>query len=129
MQRPNEQCAAICGLYCGACPAYPNECHGCLSDFVREGCRECKNGFRDCVKAHNINRCYECEQFPCDKLREFSKYPVINGVCNHENVIPDSCRIKEVGIPQWIDEQIIKFTCPQCGERLTWYNIESHSCK
>ena len=42
---PDEQCAAICGLFCGACPAYLEECHGCMSDYVRDVCRECKMDF------------------------------------------------------------------------------------
>ena len=43
---PDETCASICGLFCGACPSFPDECHGCLSDFVREGCKNCeKHGF------------------------------------------------------------------------------------
>ncbi len=36
---PDEKCASICGLFCGACPSFPDECHGCMSDFVREGCK------------------------------------------------------------------------------------------
>lgn len=38
---PDEKCASICGLFCGACPSFPDECHGCMSDFVREGCKNC----------------------------------------------------------------------------------------
>lgn len=51
---PNEECASICGLFCGACPSFPDECHGCLSDFVRDVCKNCpKHGFFDCAKKHN----------------------------------------------------------------------------
>lgn len=38
---PNEECASICGLFCGACPAFPEEYHGCFSDFVRDACKNC----------------------------------------------------------------------------------------
>lgn len=30
---PDVECASICGLFCGACPAFPDECHGCFSDL------------------------------------------------------------------------------------------------
>lgn len=126
---PDEQCIAICGLFCGACPAYPETCHGCMSDYVREGCRECKNGFRDCVKVHNVHHCYACTEFPCERLDTFSQGPIINGVCNHANVIPDSYRLREVGTAQWIAEQLVRHTCPKCGELISWFDMESHTCK
>lgn len=126
---PDEQCAAICGLFCGACPAYPEECHGCLSDYVREGCRECKNGFRDCIKAHHVRRCYACSEFPCERLNTFSKGPIIHGICNHANVIPDSYRMREVGLAQWIAEQLARHTCPNCGALISWFEMGSHTCK
>ena len=47
---PDETCASICGLFCGACPAFPNECHGCFSDYVREGCKGCKSEFHNGLK-------------------------------------------------------------------------------
>lgn len=125
----NEKCASICGLFCGACPSFPVECHGCLSDFVREGCRNCAdNGFMDCAIAYNVTRCYECDEFPCDKLREFSTKPIINGICNHTNVIPDSLRMKEVGVSQWIQEKMIEHQCQKCGKLITWFEMTSHTC-
>ena len=70
---PDETCASICGLFFGACPAFPNECHGCFSDYVREGCKGCADhGFLKCATSHKVARCYECDDFPCKKLEEFS---------------------------------------------------------
>lgn len=98
---PNEECASICGLFCGACPAFPDECHECFSDFVRDACKNCADHkFFECATKHNITRCYECDEFPCNKLKVFSTKPIINGICNHENVIKDSLRMKEVGVHQ-----------------------------
>lgn len=126
---PDEKCASICGLFCGACPAFPDECHGCLSDFVREGCRNCADhGFLDCATSHNVIRCFECAEFPCDKLREFSTKPIINGICNHANVIPDSLRMREVGVSQWICEKIVEHKCPKCGNLITWFEMSTHIC-
>ena len=54
---PNEECASICGLFCGACPAFPDVCHGCLSDYVRDCCKNCADhGFLDCAVSHNVTR-------------------------------------------------------------------------
>ena len=126
---PDEKCASICGLFCGACPSFPDECHGCFSDFVREGCRGCADhGFLDCATSHNVTRCYECDEFPCTKLKEFSTKPVINGICNHANVISDSLRMKEVGISQWINEKIVEHKCPKCGRLINWFEMGTHVC-
>lgn len=126
---PDEQCASICGLFCGACPAYPDQCHGCFSDFVRDGCKNCAtHGFLDCAAAHHVTRCFECSDFPCEKLKEFSRTPIINGICNHADVIPDSIRMKEVGVSQWVKEKIKEHQCPQCGELITWFDRKTHTC-
>lgn len=126
---PDEACASICGLFCGACPAFPDSCHGCLSGFVRENCKNCRDhGFLDCAVSHGVTRCYECREFPCAKLEEFSTKPVINGVCNHAGVIPDSMRMREAGVPQWIREKIELHTCPRCGELIDWFTMGSHVC-
>ena len=126
---PDENCASICGLFCGACPSFPDECHGCLSDYVRKGCQNCADhGFLDCAVSHGVRRCCECQDFPCEKLREFSTKPVINGICNHASVIPDSLRMREVGIPQWLREKTEQHKCPACGELITWFDMGSHRC-
>lgn len=130
MQRtPDEKCASICGLFCGACPSFPDECHGCLSEFVREGCKGCTDhGFLDCAIHNNVTRCYECGEFPCTKLKEFSTKPVINGICNHANVISDSLRMQAVGVSQWISEKIVEHKCPKCGRLINWFEMGTHIC-
>lgn len=127
--KPDEKCVSVCGLYCGACPAFPDECHGCLSDFVRDVCKVCKNGFRKCVAEHQITRCSECPEFPCERLKEFSRGPIIDGICNHADVISDLQYIKNHGIEQYLRCQAEKYTCSQCGERLTWFNRSKHKCR
>lgn len=127
---PGAECASICGLFCGACPSYPDACHGCFSDFVRESCRGCKaNGFLACAESHGVIRCYRCSEFPCQKLRDFSKAPVINGICNHADVIPDLQRMGEVGVERWIEEKISQHLCPHCGELINWFEMKTHTCK
>ena len=69
MQRiPDEACASICGLFCGACPAFPNECHGCFSDYVREGCPqwiEEKIKEHKCPKCDNLINWFEVNTHSC----------------------------------------------------------------
>lgn len=126
---PDEKCAAPCGLFCGACPNYPERCLGCLSDFVEESCRGCPY-FRilDCTKDHGVTRCYECGEFPCARMKNFTRFPIINGGFHHGKAIEDSERMREVGVEQWLREKTEEHTCPKCGARMIWFNIEKHEC-
>ena len=106
MRIPDENAAGICGLFCGTCPDYPDNCHGCYSDKVRSNCVE----------------------FPCRRLVEFSKVHIVNGICHHENIIRDLNEMKAVGVANWVAEQTSAHTCPQCGE-LMWWCEKPHVCK
>ena len=128
MRIPGENAAGICGLFCGTCPDYPDNCHGCYSDKVRSNCVECRPGFRTCSAEHGVRYCFECVEFPCRRLVEFSKVHIVNGICHHENIIRDLNEMKAVGVANWVAEQTAAHTCPQCGE-LMWWCEKPHVCK
>lgn len=127
--KPDEKTAAICGLFCGTCPFYPHDCHGCLSDKLTAHCMECPNGFRDCAQSHKVTRCYECPEFPCDRLKAFSKTHVVNGVGHHENVIKDLADMKQQGVKVWVAQKTKENTCLKCSGLIPWFNKKSHACK
>lgn len=126
--KPNEHTAAICGLFCGTCPSYPKECEGCLSDRVAPGCDRCGNGFRDCARQHNATRCYECPEFPCARLEDFSKQHIENGICHHEQVIHNLSAMKKSGVGAWVEAQTRENTCPDCGRLIPWYERGCPAC-
>lgn len=121
---PDSRTAGICGLFCGTCSMYPDNCHGCLSDKLAPHCRRCPNGFRDCAASHGVTRCYECKVFPCGRLRNFLDSHWENGISHHAAVIDDLERMKAIGIDDWVAEQIRKATCPKCGKLVLWYKQE-----
>lgn len=125
---PDENAAGICGLYCGTCPSYPDDCHGCYSDKVRSNCVECMPGFRTCTKERGIRYCFECTDFPCQRVLDFSKMHIVNGICHHENIINDLNEMKKIGVKAWVDKQTAENTCPKCGE-LMWWCEKPHVCK
>lgn len=127
--KPNEQTAAICGLFCGTCPCYPDDCHGCLSDKLTNHCAVCGNGFRGCAEAHHVTRCYECAQFPCARLAKFSRQHYENGIGHHESVIPDLEEMKAHGVAAWVENQTQAHTCPKCSKLIYWHDRDSHICK
>lgn len=126
---PNEQTAAICGLFCGTCPCYPDDCHGCLSQKLTPHCTICSNGFRECAKKYNVTRCYECREFPCSRLETFSHQHYQNGIGHHELVIPNLEQMKSNGVENWVKEQTEKNTCPKCGKLIYWFDKDEHVCK
>lgn len=121
--------AAICGLYCGTCPAFGADCDGCLSDRVAPGCDVCLNGFRECAAAHKAARCYECAEFPCQRLKAFSKRHYVNGIGHHVHVIEDLQTMKDIGVGAWTDRQREEHTCKNCGKSILWYERGCPDCR
>lgn len=117
---PTDHTAGICGLFCGTCPMYPAECHGCLSNKLAPHCGICPNGFRECAKAHRVTRCFECTEFPCARLEVFLGIHWENGISHHERVIDNLKRMKAVGVGAWVQEETAKATCAHCGTLKAW---------
>ena len=120
--------AGICGLFCGTCPSFPQKCEGCLSDRVAEHCVNCRHGFRVCAQEKRVTRCYECGDFPCERLEAFIPVHVENGIVHHENIINDLRLMKEIGVQSWVNKQVKDHTCPGCGKMIHWHQINLHSC-
>ena len=129
MRTPTAEAAGICGLFCGTCQAYPAHCHGCLSDFVAAPCVSCRHGFRDCARQMGVTRCYECADFPCQRLEQFSREHIQNGICHHEHVLEDLRLMREIGVEAWVARQTKAHTCPQCGELILWFERDTHVCQ
>lgn len=126
--KPNNQTAAICGLFCGICPSYPQQCHGCLSDKLTKSCTVCPNGFRTCAKEHKVTRCYECVEFPCARISEFSTQHIENGICHHETVIEDLEYMKQNSVEKFVAQKTAENTCKDCGKLIYWMDKNTHKC-
>lgn len=133
----------ICGVYCGACTTYrayndndqalfdwevkegiPRDeifCKGCLSNLVNEWCSNCN--FRKCVKEKGISYCFECEDFPCKKLIDFSK------TRPHRTLgLRNLKQLKEMSIEEWLKQQKQRWICSRCGKQLHWYSEKCPNC-
>lgn len=147
----DNRLAAICGIYCGSCPAYlavrRNDepelallarqnniaiknvgCDGCLSDKLMPECRECRHGFRACAELHSVTWCFECREFPCQRLRDFLPIHMRNGVSHHKKVIADLERMQEIGVEAWLESKSRKSACQSCGQGLYWFEQKCPSC-
>jgi hypothetical protein len=141
----------ICGLYCETCPYYlayrendleqlqktsqesgiPIEeirCDGCLSDKVMRRCVECRHGFRKCAGDMKVTWCFQCPDFPCERLKSFTAVHIVDGMSHHAHVIDDLQYMRDHGIEQWVQKQEKAGRCPQCGKRLYWFTLECPNC-
>ncbi|TCO79441.1 DUF3795 domain-containing protein [Marinisporobacter balticus] len=67
-------------------------CEGCRGGICKfPGC-----GVAPCIKEKDFNFCYECEEFPCDKMNNDSNLK--------ERWIKMNRRIKEIGLEEYYEE-------------------------
>ncbi len=121
---------AVCGLYCGACPAYQRRnrageegpvCEGCLSRSLREECKNC--AFKTCAEKKKISHCGLCDEFPCRALLDFEG----DGLLHHLGITASLQTRKSEGDEVWLSQVSARFTC-ECGEPYTWYQETCLSC-
>ena len=129
MRSKPEEVVGICGLFCETCPTYADGiCDGCLSDHVAEACAVCRHGFRECAKGHEVTWCFECSDFPCERLRKFRDCHVVNGISHHEHIMEYVARQREIGVEAWVREQEQINVCPVCGNLLIWCESQCRKC-
>ena len=151
MEKDAWKLVGICGIYCGTCPSYLAQqendiaelekrarernftleevrCNGCHSDKVMPTCVECKSGFRKCAREHGITWCFECPDFPCQRLEDFKHVHIENGISHHENLIEELQYMKENGLETWLEKVEKEGRCPQCGKRLYWFVRDCPEC-
>jgi len=109
---------APCGMNCRLCRAYmreKNPCPGCRNDDhpklkTRALCR-----IKQCemLKAAGLRYCFECTNFPCDRLNHLdTRYRIKYGMSMIDNLKD----IKQIGIRNFMKQEMGRWTCPQCGE-------------
>jgi len=115
--------AAPCGLDCFNCEIYVENLTNELAEWIHEkvgvvkediacaGCRQ-QEGVHyhippegcatlDCVKAKGVDFCCDCEEFPCPLLAPLAEGA---GMYPHNMKVYSLCRIKKVGLEEWIEE-------------------------
>jgi hypothetical protein len=143
MEKDAWKLVGICGIYCGTCPSYLAQqendidelekrarernftieevrCDGCHSDNLMPPCVECRHGFRQCAREHGVTWCFECPDFPCQRLEDFRHVHIVDGISHHEHIIEELQYIKDHGLEAGLDKMDREGRCPQCGKRLYW---------
>ena len=89
---------SLCGLNCAFCPMQVRgECGGCGSESLcYPSCQ-----IVHCAARHgNIDYCFECPEYPCEKYDGVDRY---DSLISHRNQKKDMDRAKELGIGQYQD--------------------------
>lgn len=111
---------APCGVDCALCHGHlrdKNRCPGCLSpdDSAKPPyCVSC--AIKNCAVPKRSNRfCFECPKFPCTRLRRLDKrYRERYGM----DLLDNLRTVQSIGIRAFVARQNVRWTCPDCGERL-----------
>ena len=89
---------APCGIHCKRCPG--------VEAFNCKGCREQKGQILklpvcktyECVMSKGHKFCYECEEFPCEKLQPIVNFEIFTP---HNSKIYNLLMIQKHGIAKW----------------------------
>lgn len=121
---------APCGINCGTCMANlraKNKCFGCRVDFdsKRKTCNECKIKNCDLLAETSTKFCYECEKFPCDRMKHIDKRYLTK---YRAGLIQNLVTIKEKGMENFLELEVIKWTCPNCGSATSVHRDKCPAC-
>jgi hypothetical protein len=100
---------------------------GCVTDdpYMRSYHRRCT--IRDCdtVKNNQSGFCYECDNFPCRRLKQLDKRYTTK---YHMSMLENLEMIKNEGIDALLAREEEKRKCPECGGVISCHNGICYSC-
>ena len=76
-----------------------------------------------CAAERKIDFCSECEEYPCDELKEFQ-----SAMPHRMELWSNLERIKSIGHKQWLEEIRGNYTCPQCQIVNSAYDLKCRKC-
>jgi len=125
------QMIAPCGMNCDLCMAYQrdkNTCKGCWSDnsHKSKSVLQCIIKNCDLLQKTDSKFCYECEQFPCKRLKQLDKrYCTKYTMSMIENLL----FIKEFGLEKFQQSESIRWKCNTCGGLICVHKGYCQSCE
>ena len=121
---------APCGMNCSICMAYLRDkkrCPGCRFFTGEEPVTIARCKIKNCptLKKSNIKFCYECREFPCDRIRHMDtryrrRY--------HMSTIDNLEAIKKAGVRVFITNEKRRWMCPQCGGTICVHRGFCYQC-
>jgi len=130
-----KELIAPCGMNCVICASYQAYQHNVKNKGVKMpyccGCRprDKKCAFLkkrcDLLMNKKVEYCYECKEFPCDRLKKIDKrYRKLYRMSMIENLI----YIKSNCMKKFLSQEGKKWRCPKCGGVISCHNGICFSC-
>jgi hypothetical protein len=127
--------AAPCGIFCGACRQYLLLKKDLLEKRgYKIGCKGCRIRNKNCafirrdcqvLRKKEIEFCFECDKFPCQNLKNLDKNYQEN---YYLSPIVNLKRIKIIGTDKWLQEQEKLYTCLKCDGEICVHDSECFDC-
>jgi len=127
---------APCGIFCGICASYLaysknipkkknriSHCTGC-----RPRNKQCAYLKKNCpsLLENKILFCYECEQYPCERLLHLDQRYRLN---YKHSPIDNLEEIKSEGISVFLANIKKRYRCAQCGGTICMHNQICYDCE
>ena len=138
-QKLKAELVAPCGMNCGVCKGYlaysrnlPAEirkarrtsyCAGCrprgkLCAYIKGNCSK--------LRKQTIQFCYECEDFPCQRLQTIDRRYRTR---YNTSLIDNLNQIKQFGIDEFLEKEEVKWRCSRCGGTISIHNSHCYDCE
>jgi len=123
---------APCGMNCGLCIGHLREkrpCGGCFKIDDRNKpkvCRSCNIVNCDLLAETKSGFCYDCEKYPCTRLKNLDKRYRIN---YRMSMIENLVYIKDYGLNKFLRNEEDKWKCKVCGAGLSVHRDFCLNCK
>jgi hypothetical protein len=122
---------APCGINCGTCIAYlrekRNRCHGCHHSDLNIPKTRLNCNIKNCehLQKTDSKLCYECHLFPCSRLKHLDKRYRTN---YRTSLIQNLDTIKETGLIYYLESEVRKWSCPNCGSIISVHRENCLKC-
>ncbi len=121
---------APCGINCGVCIAHlrqKNKCDGCNSTDGKKAnhCLTCVIKNCKTIEENSTKLCYECDNFPCTRMKQLDKRYRTK---YYTSLIENLENIKALGMSEFLENELEKWTCKNCGSILSIHREDCLSC-
>jgi len=98
---------SVCGLNCARCKMVEKgECQRCRGPRDKHWSPDCK--FLPCATDKGHRYCFECDEFPCQRLQAFAA----DGHEHHRLAVENMKAMRRMGLEKWIAQQPKPMFCP-----------------
>ena len=125
-----ESLIAPCGMNCAICIGHMRErnpCDGCngKDEFKPKHCVICRIKNCEMLAGSTSGFCFECNKFPCTRLKQLDKrYRAKYAMSMIENLQS----IQAFGLKNFVNNELVRWKCPQCGELLCVHREDCPNC-